>query len=515
VVSSASRTDTTPDTLGNEDRDETGYRVGRLGLVVAGTIGALQFLSFVVGETGEWLPTPATQRGGSAQLAVLLLSLTAYAVSTSQSLRQRSLVWGSAYQLLGAACMAVSQYWGAHDVSADSGNPAFLAMWIVLFPLVVPGLRAHNGWVAVGSASLPVGVHLAWCHWADHPTPNGQVLWDTFFPYAISAALAIGVSKLTSSPRSQSTVAGQEPRMLGSYRLVRLLGEGGMGEVWEAEHSLLDMRAAVKVIRSDSDDGDSEDPDQRVRLARFEREARSTARLESPHTIRVHDFGVTEEGEFYFAMELLRGLDLDELVKRFGPLPASRTIEILLQVCESLGEAHAQGLVHRDVKPGNLYLCEHGAVYDFVKVLDFGLVKAEPKVGTTRVTKKGTVLGTAAFMSPEQGAGREVDARSDLYSLGCVAYWLLTARPVFDGTAIDVLVGHASQSPPPLSVHCKGEIPADLERVLLRCLAKQPEDRPRSAQILHEELSTCGAGTRWTQAQAIEWWNTHVGDGDP
>jgi len=513
-VVSAAGSGTAHNTLGNENLDDTGSRLGRLGLVVAGTIGVLQFLSFVVGETGEWLPTPATQRGGSAQLAILLLSLIAYATSTSKSLRQQALIWGSAYQFLGAACMAVSQYWGTHDVSADSGNPAFLAVWILLFPLVVPGLRAHNGWVAVGSASLPVGVHLAWCHWADHPTPSGQVLWDTFFPYAISAALALGASKLTSSPRNRSTVAGRELRTLGSYRLVRLLGEGGMGEVWEAEHSLLGLRAAVKVIKGGSD-GESEDPDQRVRLARFEREARSTARLECPHTIRVHDFGVTEEGEFYFAMELLRGLDLDELVKRFGSLPASRTIEILLQVCESLGEAHAQGLVHRDVKPGNLYLCEHGGVYDFVKVLDFGLARVEPKAGTARVTKIGTVLGTAAFMSPEQAAGKEVDARSDLYSLGCVAYWLLTARPVFDGTAIDVLVGHASQAPPPLSVHSRGEIPADLERVIQRCLAKQPEDRPRSAQILHEELSTCGAGRRWTQAQAIEWWTAHVGRGDP
>ena len=497
----------------NEDLDQTGYRLGRLGLVVAATIGAMQFLSFVVGETGEWLPTPAAQRGESAQLALLLLSLIAYAISTSKSLRRRALIWGSAYQLLGAAGMATSQYWGAHDISADSGNPAFLAMWIVLFPLVVPGLRGHNGWVALGSASLPVGVHLAWCHWADHPTPSGQVLWNTFFPYAISAALALGASRLTTSPRIQSRVPGEDQRTLGSYRLVRLLGEGGMGEVWEAEHSLLDMRVAVKVIKGNSD-GESEDQ-HRVRLARFEREARSTARLECPHTIRVHDFGVTEEGEFYFAMELLRGLDLDELVKRFGPVPVSRTIEILLQVCESLQEAHAQGLVHRDVKPGNLYLCEHGGVYDFVKVLDFGLVKAEPRVGTTRFTKKGTVLGTAAFMPPEQAAGREVDGRSDLYSLGCVGYWLLTARPVFDGTAIDVLVGHASQAPPALSVHGRREVPPNLEKVLLRCLAKQPEDRPKSAQALHEDLSACRPGKRWTQAQATEWWSGHLGRGDP
>ena len=216
---------------------------------------------------------------------------------------------------------------------------------------------------------------------------------------------------------------------LGHYRLMEKIGEGGMGEVWRARHQLLARPCAIKLIRTELLDQSRRE----AATERFRLEARSIARLSSPNTVRLYDFGVSETGSFYFVMELLSGMDLSSLVQRFGPLPPERAVHVLRQACRSLGEAHAAGLLHRDIKPHNLYLCRLGLDFDVVKVLDFGLVKSLSE-GAAELTAEGALTGTPAYMPPERVIGAAVDERSDIYSLGCVAYWMLTGQPCSQGS---------------------------------------------------------------------------------
>ncbi len=235
-------------------------------------------------------------------------------------------------------------------------------------------------------------------------------------------------------------------RDLGSYRLVEPLGSGGMGEVWRAEHVMLARPAAIKLIRTSG----SAAPSREVQK-RFEREARATARLSSPHTVQVFDYGTTDEGTFYYVMELLDGFDLDTLVKNFGPVPPERAIYLLRQACDSLAEAHARGLIHRDIKPANIYVCRYGIEVDFIKLLDFGLVKSAGAMDAAdgTLTAVGTIAGTPGYMSPEMALGKNVGPEADIYSLGCVGYWLLTGRPVFErDTPVELLIDHARTAPP-------------------------------------------------------------------
>jgi serine/threonine-protein kinase len=241
----------------------------------------------------------------------------------------------------------------------------------------------------------------------------------------------------------------REAQELGSYQLVELLGQGGMGEVWRAQHRWLARHAAIKVIRPEVL-GAGVNADVKLTLRRFEREAQATASLTSPHSIRLFDFGTTDEGSFYYVMELLKGRNLESLVYEFGPLPVERAVYLLRQVCHSLAEAHASGLVHRDIKPANIYVCRMGLDYDFVKVLDFGLVKVrhgDPM--DTVVTSDHTTTGTPTYMAPETIVGGvDVDRRADVYSIGCVAYYLLTGQLVFPSkTPMQALVDHVHTPP--------------------------------------------------------------------
>jgi serine/threonine-protein kinase len=299
---------------------------------------------------------------------------------------------------------------------------------------------------------------------------------------------------------------------LGSYKLIDRLGEGGMGEVWRAEHRLLGRPAAVKLIRPEVI---GREESQETLERRFEREARVTAALRSPHTVTIYDFGATSDGAFYYAMELLDGLDLERLVTRFGPQSPERVIHFLLQTCDSLSEAHAKGLIHRDIKPQNIFASRLGLNYDFVKVLDFGLVKTPTPLGGShlRLTLDGTTTGTPAFMSPEMSLGNPVDARSDIYSLGCVAYRMLTGEQVFQrDTSMAVLLAHIQEDPVPPSQRTELEIPPELDRVILACLEKDPAKRPQTAQELARMLTACPLPRPWDSARAERWWNMHVPD---
>ncbi len=295
----------------------------------------------------------------------------------------------------------------------------------------------------------------------------------------------------------------------GSYQLLELLGHGGMGEVWLAEHRMLARPAAVKIIKPQALGRDGDERGRTV-LQRFEQEAQATALLRSPHTIELFDFGLADDGTFYYVMELLDGFDLETLVDEHGPQPAERVVYLIRQACLSLAEAHARGLIHRDVKPANTHVCRYGLEVDFVKVLDFGLVK-DSGGHDVRLTGEQMTLGTPAYMAPEMALGGELDGRSDIYSVGCVAYWMLTGQRVFAGeTAVQVVARHLGDAPVPPSQATELEVPEALDRLVLDCLAKQPADRPADAGQLVERLDTLGLADAWSRDRRERWWQLHA-----
>lgn len=297
--------------------------------------------------------------------------------------------------------------------------------------------------------------------------------------------------------------------ILDRYRLVEKLGAGGMGEVWLAKHQLLARPAAVEVIRPEAL-GNVEQRGSIIK--RFQREAQTTATLSSPNTIRLYDFGVSETGSFYFVMELLNGINLESMVERFGPLPPQRVVMLLRQSCRSLGEAHAAGLVHRDIKPANLFACRMGREFDFLKVLDFGVVKHLISDQDSLLTGKGRIAGTPGYMAPGVIlGGKEVDGRADLYALGCVAYWMLTGMFVFEfDNPVRMIMDHANKKPEPPSQVAEVSIPKSLDELVLACLEKSPENRPGSADEVWRILGQVELGEPWTQEHAEAWWQLHM-----
>lgn len=298
---------------------------------------------------------------------------------------------------------------------------------------------------------------------------------------------------------------------LGDYRLIRKIGAGGMGEVWEATHHLIARPAAIKMVKPNTEDADALDQ----QLKRFEREARVTARLRSRNTIALYDFGVLPNGSFYYVMERLIGMDLEDIVNRFGPLPSQRVAAILHQATSSLGEAHGMGLVHRDIKPSNLFLCELGIEVDVLKVLDFGMVADSRAIEDTRLTKESSLCGTPLFMSPEAATGStELTDKADIYSLGCVAYWLLTGTHVFEApNPMTMLLKHISELPPPPSGRGAANLPQELESLVMRCLEKKPEARP-SALELRAILEQTELSRAWTSEKAAAWWEANMPEAD-
>jgi serine/threonine-protein kinase len=306
----------------------------------------------------------------------------------------------------------------------------------------------------------------------------------------------------------------REARQLGSYRLGELLGRGGMGEVYRAEHRLLARPAAIKLIRPDL-----LSPGQELSLTeRFRREAQAAASLSSPHTIELYDFGVAADGTFYYVMELLDGVDAETLVKRHGMLPPERAAHLLRQAATSLAEAHAKGLVHRDVKPSNVFVARLGLDVDFAKVLDFGLVamRRGAEAARARLTAPNALAGTPHIMAPEVANGAEPDARADVYALGCLGYWLLTGRPVFQGeTPIQIMLKHVRDEPEAPSRRSPFPATRLLDEVILSCLAKRPEDRPRDAGALVDRLDAIRFEAPWTQERARAWWDAHLPERGP
>ena len=293
----------------------------------------------------------------------------------------------------------------------------------------------------------------------------------------------------------------------GSYRLLRKLGEGGMGEVWEAQHQLLARPAAVKLIRPEH----LAHKDNAVLRRRFECEAKATARLASSHTVTLYDFGVAENGAFYYVMELLHGMDLQRIVEEFGPMPPARVVALLMQACRSLAEAHASNLIHRDIKPANLFICKLGLEADVLKVLDFGMVSGGKSVEDTHLSAADEIYGTPGCISPEAAMGvNTLDGRADVYGLGCVAYWMLTGQVVFDSpSAVGMVLKHVQEIPIRPSLRAGHDLPSDLEELVMLCLAKKPDNRPTALELL-DGLNASRLQEAWDDRQARGWWMAHL-----
>ena len=323
-------------------------------------------------------------------------------------------------------------------------------------------------------------------------------------------ALAWGISFVLAAAVIGRVIYGlqaevRERQQLGQYTLDERLGEGGMGVVYRARHAMLRRPTAVKLLPPDKLGEQS--------VRRFEREVQQTALLEHPNTITIFDYGRTPDGIFYYAMEYLEGIDLERLVARWGAQPAERVVPILRQVASALAEAHDAGLIHRDVKPANIYLCRYGGMHDVAKVLDFGLVKERAPEEDLALSRADTVTGTPLYMAPEAiSAPESLDGRADLYALAAVGYFLVSGRHVFEGKNLVEVLGHhlhTTPVPPSERLGPEGSIPLGLEEFLLRALAKSPDDRPGDARAFVAELDALGLRT-WDEAAAAEWWETHA-----
>jgi eukaryotic-like serine/threonine-protein kinase len=321
--------------------------------------------------------------------------------------------------------------------------------------------------------------------------------WGLFGLLALSGLALLLFTQVLQRQRKAALLAIKQ---LGQYTLEEQLGAGGMGTVYRARHAFLRRPTAVKLLHHEQVSATA--------LARFEREVQLTSQLNHPNTVAIYDYGQTPDGVFFYAMEYLDGISLEDLVKQDGPLPEGRAVAILRQICGSLAEAHGIGLIHRDIKPANILLNCRGGQYDFIKVLDFGLVKALHGERETRLTATGAVAGTPLYLAPEAIERPEtVDARTDIYAIGAVGYFLLTGVPVFDGeTAVEVCLKHLREAPVPPSQRSGKPVSAPLEAVILRCLAKEPADRPATAQALIEALDECELAATWSQADARSWW---------
>jgi serine/threonine protein kinase len=438
---------------------------------------------------------------------VTSLALLAYVRLANHSAQTKTEV-GLYYMIANAVGVSLLNTWARTPSALTSGYLSWNIIVILVSSMIVPTTPIKMLSASLVAASMdPLGVWVA--HLRGVPVPS---VVNTFVLFMPNYACAV-VATLPSHVLQRIGRKLRHAQDLGSYHLVELLGRGGMGEVWRAEHQLLARSAAVKLVRPELL-GASNEADTRAMLRRFEREAQATAALSSPHTIRVFDFGVTAERTFYYVMELLSGRDLETLVREFGPVPADRTLFLLKQVCHSLADAHARGLVHRDVTPANIYTCRLGLEYDFVKVLDFGLVRFNDQVSMQQTLMTGvhTTTGTPAFMAPEiildEGA---VDQRADIYAVGCVAYFLLTGQLVFEGdTPMKMFLQHVQSRPIPPSQRTELPIPPEVDAIVLACLEKDPRNRPQTAHELLRLLQRCRIGESWDSDAARGWWESHL-----
>lgn len=491
---------------------------GRLQLVT-GLMLAVHFIAWFVthlvegqllaefDHPAQWLPP----------IVVIAVSSGVFAVARYGQIDSLRLVGvGLAYLIVTSWCLPAASYWGILSevppalISGDLVGLSPVAVWILLFSVVVPA-PPRPALIAQAISATAAPITVLFLIFVGNAPALSPLRFATTFVLPYILLVAITYTAVRTIYRLGRDVG--RAREMGSYRLTRRLGKGGMGEVWRAEHNMLARAAAIKLIRPDS--LGLSPAAARHLWNRFEREAQVTSSLRSPHTVQLYDFGVSESGSLYYVMELLDGIDLESLVDRFGPQPAARVVYILQQICDSLAEAHERSLVHRDIKPANLYLCRYGRYVDFAKVLDFGLVKRTADgigAGEVTTTDGRDVLGTPAYLAPELAVdGGRVDGRADLYALGCVAFWLLTGRLVFTAdNTISMVMAHVNRPAERPSAITELPIPAPLDDLVTACLAKDPAERPASADAMARVLAAIELTSPWTPDRAAAWWQSHL-----
>jgi hypothetical protein len=473
----------------------------------AGVFPQIVDSTFSFREFRDWVP---------ASLSIVAALVVALLTTRRTIPPTRFIAIGLVFEVVGSFGIAGAQDWGIYQGLAyrmehlEIFGLSWVAVWMLTFTIAIPARPWHALLAAgVSGSAVPVIMALTMKYGGTSIVlPPLYFFLGLVFPYMLVVLMAyVGAHIIY-----RLGLEERRARDLGSYRLVELVGRGGMGEVWRAEHWMLARPAAIKLVRPESV-GDSEAEGASAALRRLEREAQATASMRSPNTIEVYDCGISEEGLFYYVMELLDGFDLESLVNRFGPTSPERAVHFLRQACHSLAEAHERSLIHRDIKPANLFSCRYGRDVDFIKVLDFGLVKQHGAADETRanITAERVVGGTPAYMAPEQIMGdRPVDGRTDLYALGCVGYWLLTGKRVFEAdTPVATMVLHVQQEPVPPSRRAEVAIPESVETLILECLAKDPERRPQTAEDLSARLLACELPTPWTPERARRWWEAH------
>ena len=410
-----------------------------------------------------------------------------------------------ALQTVALQVVDMVHYAGLGDSVYTNSSMLFAYMtWsvsVVVYAILIPNHWKRAAVILLPAAAIPLAVALVLRAVSDQVASS--VRSDLVYAGALLTFVAAGAALMgtftVNSLRRQLMVAHR----FGPYRLTRRLGKGGMGEVYLAEHELLKRPAAIKLIRPGFD------TDAEV-VARFEREVQATAELSHWNTVQIFDYGRTDDGTFYYVMEYLEGQSLQDLVERHGPLPPERVIHLMRQICAALDEAHQAGLIHQDIKPANVVAARCGRQTDIVKLLDFGLVHAIanresdlPNVVSNRI------VGTPRFMSPEQSRGEAPDARSDIYSLGATAFYLLTARPVFADRQLNEMF-HALQSEKAvMPSRFQGELPGDLVAIVMQCLEKAPAERPADVSVVARELAQCQDAGKWTAGRATEWWQQY------
>ena len=494
--------------LGGETRTLRRRRLAAAALFLAGAFGVVLLWNVFGSDLGgsAWVGWTMMALRCAVAAACAGLLLSRIALTPGHVLAVEYVLFGSCTLL-----MAISQYAVNLDLLRHDDVPGAIALvkngvfgmvvLMVLYGVFIPN-DARSAAKVVLTMALAHVITLALV--MENPEVAGVVeqmrtteqAGSNILFLMIGAALAIYGAYVLGGLRAEL----HEARKFGQYQLIRRLGEGGMGEVYLAEHQLLKRPCALKLIKPEA----GSDP---IALARFEREVQSAARLAHPNTIEIYDYGRTDDGTFYYVMEYLRGLSLFELARRAGPLPPGRVIYLFRQICAGLAEAHALGLVHRDMKPANVLVAVRGGESDVAKILDFGIVKLTRDPGAPELTGDRSVHGTPMFMAPEQAmADSSLDARADIYALGGMMYFALTGRPPFGGASpIAVMIAHVQDPIVPPSRH-RPDLPEDLERVVLRCLEKQPGGRFPTVNALGEALAACHSAAEWGPYRADGWW---------
>jgi serine/threonine protein kinase len=441
-------------------------------------------------------------------LGSVILSLALFGYTRTGERNPRFVLdLGLMYMIATAFALALIFHLGGISSGDVMPEISWVGAVVLMFAAIVPTTPRKMLLAGLVAASMnPIAMLISKAQGTWDFGPSSRVLL-MHYPDFILVGAAVVISRVVTKLGQQVTKA----RELGSYQLGELLGRGGMGEVYKAKHRMLARPAAIKLIRTETLGGVGDELS-RLAVTRFRREAEAAANLRSQHTVELYDFGVTEDGTLYLVMEFLDGMDLETLVRENGPLQAGRVVYILRQVCDSLEEAHARGFVHRDIKPANIHLGIVGLHHDFVKVLDFGLVKevSSESVGTSMATIPGQMaMGTPAYMAPEMALGEAIDGRADIYALGCVAYFLLTGQLVFEAEkAFQMIAKHLQSAPVPPSQRTDRPVSAEMERLILKCLAKDPNDRPQSAADLLQALEWIPTDV-WGEQQAQDWWSAH------